>query len=72
MLRVVILNYRTELDLQQRIEYLSRAIMSAKSATFTIEKADTDILHDLEEKLDVSEPLQCRMLMLFIEWLRRV
>lgn len=43
-----------DLDLQLRIEYLSRAIMSAKSATFNMVKTDGDLLHNLEETLDVS------------------
>ena len=45
----------SSLDLQQRLEYLSRAVISAKSASYN--RADTsegDLLHDLEEKLDVS------------------
>ena len=44
----------SSLDLQQRLEYLSRAVISAKSASYN--RADTsegDLLHDLEEKLDV-------------------
>lgn len=43
------------LDLRQRLEYLSRAVMSAKSAAFRSDSAEGDLLHELEEKLDVSD-----------------
>lgn len=45
--------YSSKIDLQQRIEYLSRAVMSVKSASFRSEKTDADFVHELEERLDV-------------------
>ncbi|XP_067928624.1 nuclear pore complex protein Nup155-like [Watersipora subatra] len=57
----------TEKNLQQRTEYLSRAIMSAKSAKFTMEMGDGDMLHELEEKLDVA-----RVQMVVLENVRRL
>ena len=44
----------TEISLQQRIEYLSRATMSAKSSTMrTSSASEGEFLHELEEKMEV-------------------
>ncbi|XP_074640475.1 nuclear pore complex protein Nup155-like [Tubulanus polymorphus] len=53
---------QTDVTLQQRIEYLSRAIMCAKSSTIRgVSGADGEFLHELEEKMDVAR-LQIQML----------
>ncbi|XP_060081127.1 nuclear pore complex protein Nup155-like [Ylistrum balloti] len=45
----------TDVRLQQRIEYLSRAIMCAKSSTSrTSSAAEGEFLHELEEKMEVG------------------
>ena len=45
----------TEISLQQRIEYLSRATMSAKSSTMrTSSASEGEFLHELEEKMEVK------------------
>ncbi|RWS26130.1 nuclear pore complex protein Nup155-like protein, partial [Leptotrombidium deliense] len=62
----------SEIDLQQRLEYLSRAIICMKSCQTHLNKLSTDIsdiktsgefLHELEEKMEVariqSQILQC-------------
>lgn len=44
----------TDITLQNRVEYLSRAIISAKSASFPgASGSNGDFLHELEEKLEV-------------------
>ena len=46
--------FSTDLPLTQRIEYLSRAIMCAKSATsLGGSTASGEFLHELEEKMEV-------------------
>ncbi|NWT04676.1 NU155 protein, partial [Mionectes macconnelli] len=47
--------HSTEISLQQRLEYIARAILSAKSST-TISSiaADGEFLHELEEKMEVA------------------
>ena len=51
----LVLISRTDVRLQQRIEYLSRAIMCAKSSTTHISAAaDGEFLHELEEKMEVA------------------
>ena len=43
------------INLEQRLEYLSRAIMSAKSSNLrTSSSSEGEFLHELEEKLEVS------------------
>ncbi|KAG7264498.1 hypothetical protein CRUP_020636 [Coryphaenoides rupestris] len=45
----------TEISLQQRLEYVSRAILSAKSSsTLSTQGADGEFLHQLEEKMEVG------------------
>lgn len=45
----------TEVTLQQRMEYLARAILSAKSSpTVPPHAADGEFLHELEEKMEVA------------------
>ncbi|XP_077981190.1 nuclear pore complex protein Nup155-like [Glandiceps talaboti] len=45
----------TDIGLPQRIEYISRAIMSAKSSNLrTSSASDGEFLHDLEEKMEVA------------------
>ncbi|RXN00007.1 Nuclear pore complex protein Nup155 [Acipenser ruthenus] len=47
--------HSTEITLQQRLEYISRAILSAKSSTSaTSQAADGEFLHELEEKMEVA------------------
>ncbi|XP_019645345.1 PREDICTED: nuclear pore complex protein Nup155-like isoform X1 [Branchiostoma belcheri] len=46
--------HSTDVDLKQRIEYLSRAAMCAKSSTQAGGAADGEFLHELEEKLEVA------------------
>ncbi|XP_041111016.1 nuclear pore complex protein Nup155-like [Polyodon spathula] len=47
--------HSTEITLQQRLEYVSRAILSAKSSTSaTSQAADGEFLHELEEKMEVA------------------
>ncbi|CAL8321736.1 unnamed protein product [Lota lota] len=44
----------TEISLKQRLEYISRAILSAKSSsTLSTQGADGEFLHQLEEKMEV-------------------
>ncbi|KAF1434426.1 hypothetical protein FQV22_0004963, partial [Spheniscus magellanicus] len=45
----------TEISLQQRLEYIARAISSAKSSTaISSIAADGEFLHELEEKMEVA------------------
>ncbi|CAJ0933242.1 unnamed protein product, partial [Ranitomeya imitator] len=44
----------TEISLKQRIEYLSIAILSAKSSTGISTLSDGEFLHELEEKMEVA------------------
>ena len=45
---------RSELNLAQRMEYLSRATMCAKSSTLRTSTAtEGEFLHELEEKMEV-------------------
>lgn len=47
--------HSTEISLQQRLEYISRAILSAKSSTSMSSVAtDGEFLHELEEKMEVA------------------
>ncbi|XP_053557191.1 nuclear pore complex protein Nup155 [Bombina bombina] len=43
-----------EISLRHRIEYISRAILSAKSSTVTSLASDGEFLHELEEKMEVA------------------
>lgn len=48
-------SFRTDVNLQQRIEYLSRSIMCAKSSsTRTSSAVEGEFLHELEEKMEVE------------------
>lgn len=48
----------TEISLQQRLEYIARAILSAKSSTaISSIAADGEFLHELEEKMEVSNTI---------------
>lgn len=50
--------HSTEISLQQRIEYIARAILSAKSSTaISSIAADGEFLHELEEKMEVSNTI---------------
>ncbi|XP_056402290.1 nuclear pore complex protein Nup155 isoform X2 [Hyla sarda] len=44
----------TDISLKQRIEYLSIAILSAKSSTGVSMLSDGEFLHELEEKMEVA------------------
>ncbi|XP_075040329.1 nuclear pore complex protein Nup155 [Mixophyes fleayi] len=47
--------HSTEISLKRRIEYISRAILSAKSSTgMSTLAADGEFLHELEEKMEVA------------------
>ncbi|NWH73279.1 NU155 protein, partial [Piaya cayana] len=47
--------HSTEISLQQRLEYIARAILSAKSSTAVSSiAADGEFLHELEEKMEVA------------------
>ena len=49
--------HSTEVDLKQRLEYLSRAIMCVKSGELGGESSKVgvgELLHDLEEKMEVA------------------
>ncbi|XP_060092043.1 nuclear pore complex protein Nup155 [Heteronotia binoei] len=47
--------HSTEIPLQQRLEYIARAILSAKSSTaISPIAADGEFLHELEEKMEVA------------------
>lgn len=51
--------YSTEISLQQRLEYLARAILSAKSSTaISSIAADGEFLHELEEKMEVRKTVR--------------
>ena len=51
----VISTFRTDCDLQRRIELLSRSIMCAKSSTSRTSTAvEGEFLHELEEKMEVQ------------------
>ena len=48
---------RSDTNLQQRIEYLSRAVIAAKSSTRRTSAGNAEegeFLHDLEEKLEAN------------------
>ncbi|NWS72090.1 NU155 protein, partial [Crotophaga sulcirostris] len=45
--------HSTEISLQQRLEYIALAILSAKSALSSV-AADGEFLHELEEKMEVA------------------
>ncbi|XP_018603651.1 nuclear pore complex protein Nup155 isoform X2 [Scleropages formosus] len=45
--------HSTEISLKQRLEYISRAILSAKSCCTSSQGADGEFLHELEEKMEV-------------------
>jgi len=48
----------TEISLQQRLEYIARAILSAKSSTaISSVAADGEFLHELEEKMEVRKSI---------------
>ena len=50
-----LLNFSPDLTLESRLEYLARAIMSAKSCNLrTAASGEGEFLHELEEKLDVA------------------
>ncbi|XP_065566663.1 nuclear pore complex protein Nup155-like isoform X4 [Artemia franciscana] len=55
--------HNAQLSLNQRIEYLSRAIVCAKSGSMNVGpmSAQGDLLHELEEKMDVAR-LQAQIL----------
>ncbi|KAF2984648.1 hypothetical protein EK904_012569 [Melospiza melodia maxima] len=47
--------HSTEISLQQRLEYIARAILSAKSSTaISSLAADGEFLHELEERMEVA------------------
>ncbi|XP_053858446.1 nuclear pore complex protein Nup155 isoform X2 [Vidua macroura] len=47
--------HSTEISLHQRLEYIARAILSAKSSTaISSVAADGEFLHELEEKMEVA------------------
>ncbi len=49
----------TEISLKQRLEYISRAILSAKSSSCVSSLgADGEFLHELEEKMEVLRQRQ--------------
>lgn len=44
----------TEISLKQRLEYMARAILSAKSSSsISAQASDGEFLHELEEKMEV-------------------
>lgn len=44
----------TEISLKQRLEYIARAILSAKSSScVSAQASDGEFLHELEEKMEV-------------------
>lgn len=46
--------HSTEISLKQRLEYIARAILSAKSAScISAQAADGEFLHELEEKMEL-------------------
>lgn len=46
--------HSTEISLRQRLEYIARAILSAKSAScISAQAADGEFLHELEEKMEL-------------------
>lgn len=48
-------NYSPEVTLESRLEYLARAIMSAKSCNLRVAgSGEGEFLHELEEKLEVA------------------
>ena len=54
MTYIFLISHRTTLSLQQRMEYLSRAVMCAKSSSSrTSSAAEGEFLHELEEKMEV-------------------
>lgn len=47
----------TEISLKQRLEYIARAILSAKSSScISAQASDGEFLHELEEKMEVRQP----------------
>lgn len=45
----------TEISLKQRLEYIARAILSAKSSSsISAQASDGEFLHELEEKMEVT------------------
>ena len=57
--------FSTEIDLNKRIEYLSRAVVCVKSGESTASDASGDILHGLEEKMEVARVQVIKQLSLF-------
>ena len=52
--------YSTEQSLEQRIECLSRAVMCSKCCNLaTTTSNEGEFLHELEERLEVSELIHC-------------
>ena len=55
--------FSTEVDLNKRIEYLSRAVVCVKSGEATsASDGSGDILHNLEEKMEVARVQVCPIL----------
>lgn len=58
-LMLVLCACSTEISLKQRLEYISRAILSAKSSSCASSLgADGEFLHELEEKMEVMTQKQ--------------
>ena len=50
----VLCTFSTEISLKQRLEYIARAILSAKSSScISAQASDGEFLHELEEKMEV-------------------
>lgn len=61
-LMLVLCACSTEISLKQRLEYISRAILSAKSSSCVSSLgADGEFLHELEEKMEVMTQKQLLM-----------
>ncbi|KAM8961578.1 nuclear pore complex protein Nup155 [Pelodytes ibericus] len=60
--------HSTDISLKQRLEYISRAILSAKSSTgMATLPADGEFLHELEEKMEVAR-IQLQIQETLIRW----
>lgn len=64
----VMWSHSTEISLKQRLEYIARAILSAKSSSsISAQASDGEFLHELEEKMDVRTVGRNRVLILLLK-----
>ena len=58
IIRLCIFYSSSDLSLDERLEYISRAVMCAKSCNLATSASKAgEVLHELEEKMEVCHPL---------------